>query len=40
MFKPVTESQITSAIVSEFAEDLKKYAKSVLGQDICHVLIH
>ncbi len=28
MFKPVTESQITSAIVSEFAEDLKKYAKS------------
>ena len=28
MFKSVTESQITSAIVSEFAEDLKKYAKS------------
>ncbi|UCF12562.1 MAG: thiazole biosynthesis protein [Thermoplasmatales archaeon] len=28
MFKSVTESQITSAIVSEFVEDLKKYAKS------------
>ena len=28
MFEPVTESQITSAIVSEFAEDLKNYAKS------------
>ncbi len=28
MFEPVTESQITNAIVSEFAEDLKKYAKS------------
>ncbi|UCD13424.1 MAG: thiazole biosynthesis protein [Thermoplasmatales archaeon] len=28
MFKSITESQITSAIVSEFAEDLKKYAKS------------
>jgi len=28
MFKSVTESQITSAIVSEFAEDLKKYAKT------------
>jgi thiamine thiazole synthase len=28
MFKSVTESQVTSAIVNEFAEDLKKYAKS------------
>jgi thiamine thiazole synthase len=28
MFKPITESQITNAIVSEFAEDLKKYTKS------------
>jgi len=28
MFKSVSESQITSAIVSEFAEDLKKYAES------------
>ncbi len=28
MFNSITESQITSAIVSEFAEDLKKYTKS------------
>jgi thiamine thiazole synthase len=28
MFKSATESQITSAIISEFAEDLKRYAKS------------
>jgi len=28
MFKPISESQITNAIVSEFAEDLKKYTKS------------